>query len=92
MPAPEVYPALVERKQAVMDALLNELNNGTPYKDLPLDMQAYLDYISIDLMQSQTGLLMMDVVDTSDATYKAWTNEEVIRLKQYLNYTGATGT
>lgn len=82
----EVYQAFVQRKQAVMDALLNELNNGTPYKDLPSDMQAYLDYISIDLMQNQTGLLMMDVVDTSDETYKAWTNEEVISFNQFLNY------
>lgn len=82
----EVYQAFVQRKQEAMSALTAELNGGTPYKDLPSDMQAYLDYISIDLMQTQTSLLMMDAVDTSDETYQAWATKEVISFSQFLNY------
>ena len=82
----EVYSIFKDRKDVVLEALRNELNGGTPYCDLSAEMQAYLDYISITLLQKKTQILMIDVIDTSDEVYQAWTTEENISLNQYLNY------
>ena len=49
-------------------------------------MQAYQDYISINVLQKATNILMSDKIDTSDATYQAWTTEESISLNQFLTY------
>ena len=37
-------------------------------------------------MLYSNAVIMEDDVDTSDATYIAWTNDEVISLNEYLNY------
>ncbi len=82
----EVYQVFQQRKQEVLSAISGELSGGIAYKDLPQDMKAYQDYISIDLLQEKTGLLMSEVIDTADETYLAWAKEETISLNQFLNY------
>lgn len=82
----EVYQVFLQRKQEAMNAIMGELSGGMAYKDLPQDMKAYQDYISIDLLQTKTGLLMSDAIDTADETYLAWFRDESISLNQFLNY------
>lgn len=82
----EVYAVFAGRKDAALNEIMNELNGGTAYRDLSVEMQGYLDYISSDILINASGILMGDVIDQSDATYQAWTNEETLSLKQYLNY------
>lgn len=82
----EVYAIFQARKEAVMTEIMNELNGQTPYQNLSDEMKAYMDYISIDLLEDQIGLLLTDEIDTSDATYIAWAKDETISLNQYLNY------
>lgn len=81
----EVYAVFQSRRESALAEIMAELSGGTPYKDLPAEMQAYLDYISLDVFED-TGLLLQDEIDTSDETYLAWTKEETISLNQYLNY------
>ena len=47
-------------------------------------MQAYLNYISTDMLIN-TGVLKKDRIDTNDEVYKQWKNEK-INLNQYLNH------
>ena len=82
----EVYQIFSDRKAIVIAALLNEMRGTTPYDQLSAEIQAYLDYISINVLINDTGILLGDVIDTSDEVYQAWTTEESISLNEYLNY------
>ncbi len=82
----EVYATFSARKEAALAEIMAELNGTTPYNSLGAEMQAYQDYISINVLQEATNILMSDKIDTSDATYQAWTTEESISLNQFLTY------
>lgn len=84
----QVYSVFQNRKGTAIAEIINELNNSgaAAYKDLSSEMQAYMDYISIDVLADDTGIIMEDAVDTSDETYQAWAKSETISLNQYLNY------
>lgn len=74
-----------ERKAETFSQLRTELiDTKTPYENLSLEYQVYESYIA-ELLYNN-GILMRDVVDTSDETYIAWTRDEVISLNEYLNY------
>ena len=60
--------------------------DAAPYNELSSEMQAYLDYVSIDVLLKDKGILISDAIDTNDETYQAWTKQENINLYQYLNY------
>ena len=49
-------------------------------------MKNYLSYIVSDVLMGDNQVLMSDAVDTSDETYIAWTTDEVISLREYLQY------
>ncbi len=84
----QVYAVFTDRKASAVQEIIGEMNNGgaAAYQDLSDEMKAYMDYISIDVLQNDTGILMKDAVNTSDEMYKQWTTEETISLNQYLNY------
>lgn len=84
----QVYSIFTDKKAAAIQAVINEMNNSgaAAYKDIPDEMKAYMDYISIDVLQNDTGILMKDSINTSDETYQQWTKDETISLHQYLNY------
>ena len=50
-----------------------------------------LSYICNDLLRDTLGIISKDAIDTSDATYKAWTTDETISLKDYLTYATSQG-
>ena len=80
-----VQEAYLDKKARVFATLQDELNETcTPYEALTEEYQVYESYVAAELYERD--ILMEDVVDKNDATYIAWTKDEVISLSEYLNY------
>lgn len=80
-----VYNAYLEYKQEVYDRILYELTEGlTPYNLLTTEYQVYQSNI-VQLLKNQ-GVIMTEVLDSTDATQIAWAEDEVICLSEYLKY------
>ena len=80
-----VQEAYLDKKARVFATLQDELTEScTPYDSLTEEYQVYESYVASALYERD--ILMTDVVDKSDATYIAWTKDEVISLNEYLNY------
>lgn len=80
-----VQERFLERKEQTFTRLREELTETrTPYEKLSLEYQVYQSYIAELLYDN--GIIMRELVDTSDETYIAWTKDEVISLSEYLNY------
>ena len=80
-----VYQAYLEKKSQVQATLRSELEEiCTPYESLSKEYQNYESYIVS--MLNKNDIIMRSAVDQEDATYIAWTSEEVISLNEYLNY------
>ena len=78
-----------EAKQTeVLANIVSQLNdpNAAAYNDLPKEFQAYMNHIAADILLTKTGILSKDAIDTNDATYIAWTEDENISLYTYINY------
>ncbi len=81
----EVYETYLERKASVFDNLRTELTETmTTYENLDMEYQIYESYI-VEMLYNN-GIVVESRVDRNDATYIAWTKEEVISLNEYLNY------
>lgn len=83
-----VHDAAEARKAQRIGETIAQLRDPSApsYRELSKEMQAYMIYIADDLLTSRLGILDGDAIDTSDATYLAWTKEERINLYEYLNY------
>ncbi|MCI8854170.1 MAG: hypothetical protein HFI30_04855 [Lachnospiraceae bacterium] len=83
-----VYERLKSRRESVLSALEAQLMADHPlaYKDLSKEMQNYMSYVVSDVLMGDNQVLMQSQVNTSDETYIRWTKEEVISLKEYLQY------
>lgn len=80
-----VYESFLSKKELVVEELKTELNEKkTPYSSLPVEYQVYESYITSMLYAN--AVIMEEEIDKSDATYIAWTTDEVISLHEYLNY------
>lgn len=88
-----LYAKFQQKQQSVFDTISSKLNGSNPpaYKDEDEQTQEYLSYICNDLLRDTLGIISKDAVDTSDATYKAWTTDESISLKDYLTYATSQG-
>ena len=88
-----LYAKFQQKQQRVFDTISTKLNGSNPpaYKDEDTQMQEYLTYICNDLLRDTLGIISKDAIDTSDATYKAWTTDETISLKDYLTYATSQG-
>lgn len=74
-----------DKKARVFATLREELEEVcTPYESLTTEYQVYESYIAALLYDND--IIMESVVDRNDATYIAWTKDEVISLNEYLNY------
>ncbi len=83
----EVYESYLSKKERVFIELENELLvSNTPYNKLSKEYQAYESYIVSLLSSDICKVLDREKIDTTDSTYLAWTKEENIGLKEYLNY------
>lgn len=74
--------------QSVIDSITGELTAASPkaYQDLSQEMKNYMSYLVSDVLMGDNQILMKSAVDTSDQTYKDWTENEVISLQEYLQY------
>ena len=88
-----LYAKFRQKQQRVFDTISTKLNGLNPpaYKDEDEETQEYLSYICNDLLRDTLGIISKDAIDTSDATYKAWTTDETISLKDYLTYATSQG-
>lgn len=88
-----LYAKFQQKQQRVFDTIGTKLNGSNPpaYKDEDEETQEYLSYICNDLLRDTLGIISKDAIDTSDATYKAWTTDETISLKDYLTYATSQG-
>lgn len=75
-------------RESTIARIMAELQSASPkaYTDLTIDMKNYMSYIVSDILTKNSGILMSDVIDREDPTYIAWTTDEVISLKEYLEY------
>lgn len=81
----DVYEKYVDRKASVFQNLRDELTETkTAYENLDMEYQIYESYIAEMLYTN--GIIAENRVDENDATYIAWTKDEVISLNEYLNY------
>ena len=83
-----VYSRFRVKLQNTVDSLIAELNsqNAAAYQNLSKEMKNYMSYIVANVLMGDNQVLMKDAVDTSDATYIAWTTDETISLREYLQY------
>ena len=88
-----LYAKFQQKQQRVFDTISTKLNGSNPpaYNDEDGETQEYLSYICNDLLRDTLGIISKDAIDTSDATYKAWTTDETISLKDYLTYATSQG-
>ncbi len=88
-----VYQEFLSKEQQVFSTIRSELTSSTPtaYKDLEEEWQVYMSYIADTMLAKDTGILDIDAIDTTDATYQAWTTDESISLKEYLTYAISKG-
>ena len=88
-----LYAKFQQKQQRVFDTISTKMNGSNPpaYKDEDEETQEYLSYICNDLLRDTLGIISKDAIDTSDATYKAWTTDETISLKDYLTYATSQG-
>lgn len=82
-----VAASFASYKQEVLEQLKTVMTdpNAALYTELPREQQAYQSYIVNDILTGG-GVLMQDAIDTNDATYKQWREEETINIHTYLNY------
>ncbi|MCI8417441.1 MAG: hypothetical protein HFI33_08130 [Lachnospiraceae bacterium] len=83
-----VYERLQIRREEVLNSLEEQLRMEAPpaYQDLSREMQVYMSYLVSDVLMGENQVLMRSAVDVTDETYLLWTKEEVISLKEYLQY------
>lgn len=74
-------------KQSVLEELKSNMQNANApyYTDMEREWQAYLSYVVNDVLTAD-NVLMADAIDTDDATYKLWKEDETINVCTYLNY------
>lgn len=82
-----VYAAFSARQASAISKVIADLQSASSpaYKDLSKEMQAYMYYISSELLADTAGILQKDKIDVNDEVYQAWKDEE-INLYEYLNH------
>ncbi len=83
----DVYAAFTSRQNTAIKNIISDLESPSApaYKNLSKEMQAYMYYLTSELLTKSTNLIMTDKIDVKDDVYKAWKNEE-INLYTYLNH------
>ena len=79
------YNAFTSKKNDVLERLHNELTEkNTAYKKLSVEWQVYENYVEDILLDE--GILVDELIDSSDEVYKSWAIDEVISLGEYIRY------
>ncbi len=81
-----VYSKYISYKDGVYEKLRKEMTqSATSYNHLSLEYQNYELFI-VNSILIKNGVLDMSLVNQEDSMYIAWTNDEVISMKEYLQY------
>ena len=79
------YTAFTSKKNDVLERLHNELTDkNTAYKKLSVEWQVYENFVE-DILLNE-GILVDDLIDSSDEVYRSWAIDEVISLGEYIKY------
>ena len=83
-----VYASFSAYKEQLVNDLISIMENESApaYKDMSRETQAYLSFIVTDLLTESRGVLVQESINTEDAVYLQWRNEETININTYLNY------
>lgn len=83
-----IHQRFKTRLSSTIEQIVAELRSESPraYQDLPIDMKNYMSYIVSNVLMGERNILVSDLIDRADPTYVAWTTDEVISLKEYLEY------
>lgn len=82
-----VYEKYVDKERRSLENIRNELlYESTPYNELEKEMQVYESYIVSMLSSSNKGVILSQEVDKNDPVYIDWAQDEVISLRDYLQY------
>ncbi|MBR5597048.1 MAG: penicillin-binding protein [Lachnospiraceae bacterium] len=80
-----IYQAFQKKQDKIFQSLTEQLyEKHTPYNKLTTEYQIYQSYIVS--MLKEYDVLISKEIDTNDATYIAWTKDEVISLGEFLEY------
>ena len=80
-----IYEAFLKKQQKVFNYHTEQLyEKFAPYNLLSTEHQIYQSYI-VSMLKEQ-NVLLTDKIDKNDATYIAWTTDEVISLAEFLKY------
>ncbi len=81
----DVYQTYLDKKARVFETMRQELEETcTPYNKLTDEYKNYQSYI-VSMLYDR-DIIMRSQIDREDETYRAWTEDEVISLNEYLNY------
>lgn len=80
-----IYQKYVSAKARIEEEIRRELmTEGTAaIRDLPEEMQSYMQYIYSYLASEESGVIIKDSIDQSGEMYQAW-KEDAISLREYL--------
>ncbi len=81
-----VFTAYQNKRDQVITELSLELmnENASIYSALPEEYQVYMSYLYT--MLADAGVLVTSRINTSDATFIAWRNDDAISLREFLGY------
>lgn len=84
----KVYESFISYRENTFERLRSELtgNNDVAYENLSKEYKAYESYIVSLLQSEECNVLDKSKIDTENPMYIAWTTDENISLKTYLNY------
>lgn len=82
-----IHAKFVQKQDEIFSVVQNRLVSENPpaLESENNEIQEYLTYIANDLLRDHQGILKKDMIDTADATYRAWSKGK-ISLKEYLTY------
>lgn len=82
-----IYSQFLDKESRSIARLREELTDlSTPYNQLEKEYQVYESYIVSMLSSSNKGVIISSEVDREDPVYIDWATNEVISLKDYLQY------
>lgn len=87
----EVYRIYCEQQDRILTRMRDELTKDKPdiYSRLDEEYQVYMSYVYT--MLAKAGVLLTGEIDTGDATYRAWREEDSISLQEFLTYSITKG-
>lgn len=87
----EVYRIYCEQQETIIARMREELTKENPaiYSRLDEEYQVYMSYTYT--MLAKAGVLLTSEIDTGDAVYKAWREDDAISLQEFLLYAISSG-